>query len=370
MMKTIVIDGLGLIGGSIALAIRQQWPQYKIIGVDINHHSLTYAKEREIIDDGFAQLQNCAGKADIILLAAPVSVILKHMDQLTQMQLKPGVIITDVGSTKKQIMAKASLFIDQGIHFIGGHPMAGSHKTTITASRANLFQSAYYFLISDTLNDRPSKKAVDELQALLFGLNVKWQLVSARQHDQIVAQISHLPHILASGLVNMAQDEFRGSTLSLKLAAGGFRSLTRIASSDPDMWTDILLSNRQTLIDKIDTFNELLQHVKAAILSSDRTAIRNYFRRAKITRDSINAQASSHSPNFYDLFVNIPDRVGSVAEVTRILTEAEINLINIHILEIREEINGVLQLSFSNQNDLADAACALKQHGLSVIRGE
>jgi prephenate dehydrogenase len=370
MMKTIVIDGLGLIGGSIALAIRQQWPEHKIIGVDINHHSLTYAKERGIIDDGFTQLQICAEKADIILLAAPVSIILEHMEQLAQMQLKPEVIITDVGSTKKQIMAKASVFVNRGIHFIGGHPMAGSHKTTITASRADLFQSAYYFLISDTLTDQRAQKAADELQALLSGLNVKWQLVSALQHDQIVAQISHLPHIIASGLVNMSQNEFSGSTLSLKLAAGGFRSITRIASSDPDMWTDILLSNRQTLIDKIDTFSELLKHVKEALHSSDRPAIRNYFRRAKITRDSINAQASSHAPNFYDLFVNIPDRVGAVAEVTQVLAAAKINLINIHILEIREEINGVLQLSFSNQNDLADAKCELIQHGLSVVRGE
>lgn len=370
MRKTIVIDGLGLIGGSIALAIRQQWPEHNIIGVDINQQSLAYAKERGIITDGFTRLSACTEKADVIFLAAPVSIILAHMAQLARLQLKSGTIITDVGSTKKQILAKAALFADQGITFIGGHPMAGSHKTTIIASRADLFQSAYYFLISDTLTNQRTQKAADDLQTLLAGLNVKWQLISAVQHDQIVAQISHLPHILASGLVNMTQDEFSGSPLSLKLAAGGFRSLTRIASSDPEMWTDILDSNRQTLIQKIEQFSEQLQHVKEALLQSDRQALQDYFRRAKITRDSINVQAAKFAPNFYDLLVNIPDRSGSIAEVTKILAEAKISLVNIHILEIREEINGVLQLTFSNPNDLAEARVTLQQHDLSVVRGE
>ncbi|TGA98265.1 prephenate dehydrogenase [Sporolactobacillus shoreae] len=366
-MKTIVIDGLGLIGGSIALVIRKQWPDHQIFGVDVNHNSLVSAQSSGIIDGGFPRLQDIAAAADVIILATPVRIILDHMDQLADMRLKPGVIVTDVGSTKQQIMVKAKRLTGKGINFIGGHPMAGSHKTTISAARANLFQSAYYFLITDTLSDQ---NAVKDLQSLLSGLHVKWQLVSAARHDRIVAQISHLPHIIASGLVNMSQDEFSQSPLSLRLAAGGFRSITRIASSDPEMWTDILLSNSDTIVDKIDKFSDRLGQIRQAIVSSDHEAIHDYFHQAKITRDSINAQAAAHDPNFYDLFINIPDRVGAIAQVTHILAEAKINLVNIHILEIREEVDGVLQLSFSNQQDLTRAKDELRQHGLSVVRGE
>lgn len=248
--------------------------------------------------------------------------------------------------------------------------MAGSHKTTVMAARADLFQSAYYFLVTDTVTDERHRNAVRELQSLLSGLSVKWQLVSAAEHDRVVAQISHLPHIVASGLVNLSQTEFSHSPLSLKLAAGGFRSITRIASSDPAMWTDILLSNGRTVVTKIDRFIAELRRIRQAVSRSERDAIRDYFLKAKITRDGIAAESGEHVPDFHDLFLNIADRVGEIARVTRILEEARINLINIHILEIREEIDGVLQLSFANRKDLVRAKSALSRYGYSAVRSD
>lgn len=369
-MKTIVIDGLGLIGGSIAMAIRRQWPDFQIYAVDVNQQALAFAKNRGIIDGGFNRIQDIAAAADVILLAAPVGTILAHMDQLADLSLKPEVLVTDVGSTKLEITTKAKELTDRGIIFIGGHPMAGSHKTTVMAARADLFQSAYYFLITDTVTDDRHRNAIGELQSLLSGTAVKWQLVSAADHDRVVAQISHLPHIVASGLVNLSQTEFSHSPLSLKLAAGGFRSITRIASSDPVMWTDILLSNSSTVVTKIDGFIQELQRIRQAVSRADHDAIRGYFLKAKITRDSIAAKSGEHVPDFYDLLINIPDRVGEIARVTRILEEAKINLINIHILEIREEIDGVLQLSFANRKDLDRAKNALSRYGLSAVRSD
>lgn len=366
-MKTIVIDGLGLIGGSIALAIRKTWPNHRILAVDVNQSTLEQAKKQQAIDGGSTRLQDIAAEADIIILAAPVSVILNHLNQMSGLNLKPGVIVTDVGSTKKQIIVRAHLLIRKGLIFIGGHPMAGSHKSSFSAARADLFQSAYYFLISDTITDRRCRSAVKQLQVLLSGLDVKWQTVSAEQHDRIVAQISHLPHVLAAGLVNMAQDAFSHSPLSLKLAAGGFRSMTRIASSDPRMWTDILLSNGDIMIDKIDQFEHYLQHIRQAVISSDRDTIQSCFSQAKVTRDRLNARAGVYTPGFYDLLINLPDKSGEIAKITHILADAGINLMNIHILEIREEIDGILQLSFYEHNDLIQARKELRRNGLSVI---
>lgn len=369
-MKTIVIDGLGLIGGSLALAIRKKWPNHRIYAVDVNQEILAFAENRGMIDGGFDRLQDIASMADVILLAAPVGTILAHMEQLAGLALKTDVLVTDVGSTKEEITAKAQKLSDRGVIFIGGHPMAGSHKTTVRAARADLFQSAYYFLITDTVTDERHRHAVDDLQTLLSGTHVKWQLVSAAEHDRIVAQISHLPHLIASGLINQSQTEFGDSPLSLKLAAGGFRSITRIASSDPTMWTDILLSNKTTIVAKIDGFVQEMQRIKQAVVRSDQRAIHDYFLKAKVTRDSIADVSREQVPGFYDLFLNIPDRVGEIARVTRILETERINLINIHILEIREEIDGVLQLSFADRQTLDQAKKALNQNGFQAVRSD
>ncbi|WP_353948681.1 prephenate dehydrogenase [Sporolactobacillus sp. Y61] len=369
-MNTIVIDGLGLIGGSIALAIRKKWPEKRILAVDVNAGSLALAEERGIIHEGFDRLEDAAPLADVIILATPVATIIRHLIRLSSLELKPGVLVTDVGSTKKKIIEQASHLMKKGILFIGGHPMAGSHKTTLHAARADLFQSAYYFLISDTFVDERYYLAVKDLKDLLSGLDVKWQTVTGELHDQMMGQISHLPHIIASGLVNMSQDQFSHSPLSLRVAAGGFRSMTRIASSDPDMWTDILLSNREVLSGLLDQFISRMKWVKRAVTDADHDVIRNYFNQAKLTRDNLQAHTGKAAPNFYDLLINIPDQVGAIAKVTRILAEAQINLVNLHILEIREEIDGILQLTFASRKDLEQAASELSRHGLKQVEGD
>ncbi|MCI1880809.1 MAG: prephenate dehydrogenase [Sporolactobacillus sp.] len=367
-MKTIVIDGLGLIGGSIALAIRKTWPGHRILAVDVDHEALSIAKDRGMIDSGFRRLETAVGEADVIIMAAPIHIILAHLERLADLSLKPQVIVTDVGSTKSAILERAKPLAQRGIRFIGGHPMAGSHKSTVRAARANLFQSAYYFLVPAAAEPR-YREAVRVLRTLLAGLNVKWLTVTAERHDRIVAQISHLPHIVAAALVNLAQDSFSDSPLSLRLAAGGFHSITRIASSDPTMWTDILLNNRRLLIDKIDSFDCLLRKIRQALISTDDESIRSFFQRAKTTRDGLNRQ-SGPARNFYDLFINIPDKIGSIAEVTSVLTTAGINLVNLHILEIREEIDGVLQLTFSSEKDRTQAASELSRHGWRALGGD
>ena len=177
---------------------------------------------------------------DVIILAGPVSQIIKDIQDLSHQSLKTGVLITDVGSTKQTVMKAAQAFKDQAVNFIGGHPMVGSHKTGVWAGRANLFENAFYFQIP--LN-AASAQQLDKLQDLLAATNAKWLQVTAPQHDKIVAQISHVPHVIASALVNQTERTFQGDPLGMCLAAGGFKSITRIASADPTMWSAILLNN-------------------------------------------------------------------------------------------------------------------------------
>lgn len=226
-METVFIKGLGLIGSSLARAIKQDHPQIQIIASDVNEETLQYAKENNIADQVVTDMTGVE-QADYIILASPVSQIIKDIATLANLKLKSGVIITDVGSTKQTIMQAAKALTQQNLTFIGSHPMAGSHKSGVRAGRADLIENAYYFLLPVSESADTSK-----LTWLLAGTNAKWLELTPSQHDKIVAQISHVPHIIAAELVNQTQQAFKDEPVGMRVAAGGFKSVTRIAASDP-----------------------------------------------------------------------------------------------------------------------------------------
>lgn len=279
------------------------------------------------------------------------------------MQLKANVTVTDVGSTKKQVMQAAKKLPHQ-VAFIGGHPMAGSHKSGITAGRADLFENAFYFLIA---NDY-LQPAVKKLEFLLRETKVKWLSVTAAEHDFLVGQISHLPHIIAAALVNQTQKAFDHSALGMRMTAGGFKSITRIASADPQMWSAILKTNKSMISAQLEDYEKALETIRQQIMADDQTAIYDFFAAAKNSRDQLGPEKIGRVPDFYDLFVNIADRIGSLAAVTKILADAKINLVNLHILEIREEIDGILQLTFMKQADRTKAKKLLIENNYQVIQ--
>lgn len=338
MVETVFIKGLGLIGSSLARAIKQSHPQTQIIASDINEEALQYAKENNIADKVVTDMTG-SGQADYIILASPVSQIIKDIATLAKLNLKPGVIITDVGSTKQTVMQAARVLTQRGVTFIGGHPMAGSHKSGVQAGRADLIENAYYFLL-------PASQTADvtKLTRLLAGTNAKWLPLSPAQHDKIVAQISHVPHIIAAELVNQTQQTFKDEPVGMRVAAGGFKSVTRIAASDPTMWSAILLNNKKLILKQLRSYIAGLEKIDGLIEEENRPALFDFFQQAKVRRESLNTAARAP---FYDLFLNIPDKTGEIAKVTGILAKQNISLINIQILEVREDINGILQLVFS-----------------------
>lgn len=350
MKKTILIIGLGLIGSSLALCIKKQHPESKIIGLDYQAVSELFALKRGIIDEVAENIEVAAPQADMIILCSPISETLKQLRILKQLPLKPSVIITDAGSTKKAIVECAHRL--QLTNFVGGHPMAGSHKSGVTAAEIRLFENAYYIFIVETQTD---KENVAALQELLTGTHAKFITMTAAEHDQITGMLSHLPHIIAAGLVNQSKIFNEAYPRSRQLAAGGFRDITRIASSDPKMWTDILLSNRQPLIQLLTNWQEEMAEVITWLESENQPAITAFFEAAKETRNQLPVHQEGAIPAFYDLFVDIPDQPGVIAEVTHILGVGALSLINIKILVTREEITGILQLSFRNQTDVEKA---------------
>lgn len=352
MRGRVFVIGLGLIGGSLALCIKEKHKDAAIIGYDINLEQTKLAKMIGVIDEGAGSIEEGAREADLIIISTPVTVAENVIDVLSRLPLKKGVIVTDTGSTKTTITRKASCLTGKGIHFIGGHPMAGSHKSGVTAAKSILFENAFYLFTPDK---NSSQEAMETLMLWLEGTKAKFLSVSPEEHDYLTGVISHFPHIIAASLVHQAAAAEEGSNLVSRLAAGGFRDITRIASSSPAMWRDILLHNREVLMDLLNSWQQEMQRVMAILEVGEGQEIYQYFEKAKHYRDGLPSKEKGAIPAFYDLFVDVPDYPGSISEITGYLAREKINITNIRILETREDVYGVLVISFQNEADRARA---------------
>ncbi|MFC0043424.1 prephenate dehydrogenase [Metabacillus iocasae] len=362
--KRVLIIGLGLIGGSLALNIKNTYTEATLVGYDINNQQLQLANTLTVIDEIAPSLQEGAEQADFIFIAVPVAQAEQIIEQLATYSLKSDVIITDVGSTKEQIIKKAELLTNKGWQFIGGHPMAGSHKSGVTAARGHLFENAMYVLTpTETVTD----EALKQLKLLLEGTKANLIVLSPKEHDKLVGVISHFPHIIAASLVHQAEHYQEENELVKQLAAGGFRDITRIASSSPTMWRDILLHNHDSLLHMFEHWFKEMEHVREMIKQKDASKIYDYFVKAKQFRDQLPVRAKGAIPSFYDLYVDVPDYPGIISEVTGYLAEEEISITNIRILETREDIYGVLRLSLQTEEDRKKAKDCLENHSYATF---
>ncbi len=366
MKTTIALIGIGLIGGSLALSLRND-PDNRIIGFDVREDFIDKALTRGIIHAGTTDLQTAVREADVIFIATPVENIYTIVDKLATLSLKHGVIISDVGSTKQGIVDYASRCVPRGVTFIGGHPMAGSHKSGVEASSDRLFENAYYVL---TPSAQTSSDAVEKLTKLLECTNAKIVVMDPAEHDRVVGAISHFPHIIAALLVNLVGRYNRDNEWHHRLAAGGFRDITRIASSNPRMWRDVLINNREHLLQIADDWRSALDEVMALVDEGNREEIEDFFREARQFRDGIPERKKGALPGLYDLYLDIPDHPGEIGKITTLLGSKEINITNLQILEAREDMLGVLRLTFRNEAELEKGEELLRYFDYNLYRRE
>lgn len=352
MAKTIYIAGLGLIGASMALGIKRDHPDYEILGYNRSQASRDIALERGMIDRATDDFASFAPLADVIILTLPIKQTIAFLQELATLELKEGVIISDAGSTKSAIVATAErYFTDKPVRFVGAHPMAGSHKTGAASADVNLFENAYYIFTPSSLT---TSDTLEEMKDLLSGLHARFIEIDAEEHDRVTSQISHFPHILASGLMEQTASYAEEHEMARRFAAGGFRDMTRIAESEPGMWTSILLSNRETIIERIEDFKRRLDEVGQAISKGDENQIWNFFNQAREQRQAMEIHKRGGVDSSYDLYVDVPDEEDVILRILELLRGT--SLVNIHINEEnREDIHGILQISFKNAQDLKRA---------------
>jgi prephenate dehydrogenase len=345
----VFVIGLGLIGGSLALCIKKEHREATVIGYDINSEQARLAKMLGVIDEVVDDITQGALAADLIIIAAPVKETETIIHLLSELPMNSDVIITDTGSTKKKVVESALSLKKRGFAFIGGHPMAGSHKSGVSAAKEILFENAFYLLTPD---EHIENSKVNMLKEWLKGTKAKFLIVSPENHDYLTGIVSHFPHIIAASIVRQTEKLAEADSLIPRLAAGGFRDITRIASSSPEMWKDILLHNRDVLIDLIDQWQEEMDWVKVLLEQENSNEIYRYFHQAKQFRDGLPLREKGAIPAFYDLFVDVPDYPGVISEITGYLAKENISITNIRIVETREdEIYGVLVISFQTEED-------------------
>lgn len=341
--RTIVIVGVGLIGGSLGLALRRKAPGARIIGVS-SRAAVTSALDMGAITEGcgYEELETAVHDADLVVLCTPIHRIQGLLTVIAG-SLKPGALVTDVGSTKRAITRHASDVIPDGVWFVGGHPMAGSEKSGVSAADPYLFQNAIYVLCP--ANNVP-EDVIRSLNTLLGGIGAAVIVMDAELHDRIAASVSHLPQLLAVALVEMIGGFNSDTAPFLTLAAGGFRDMTRIASSPYTMWDDIYSTNGDAVIEALDTFIVQLETLKERIGTP---ALGGDFEIANITRGKIPKDTKGFMRPLYEVLVVVEDKPGVIAEIAGELSKESINIKDIEVLKVREGEGGTLRLAFDNE---------------------
>ena len=257
---TIGFIGLGLIGGSIAKAIRYYYPDTRIIAHTRSQATIDYALNEHIIDIACDQVDARFSECDYIFLCAPVEANASYLEILKPL-IQPGCILTDVGSTKTDIHTHVA---DLGLEgqFIGGHPMAGSEKTGIANAKRHLLENAYYIV---TPTSKVPKESVEAYVELVRSLKALPLVLDYHEHDFVTGAISHLPHLIAAALVNLVHNEDTPSETMRMVAAGGFKDITRIASSSPEMWEQICMTNSENILKVLNDYIRNLEDIRVAL---------------------------------------------------------------------------------------------------------
>ena len=276
--------------------------------------------------------------------------------------VSPDCILTDVGSVKTDIHLAASEMGLDG-RFIGGHPMTGSEKSGFAHAQAHLFENAYYIITpsKDTAQEKIDwyRQTVQQFGALPVILNY-------REHDYATAAISHLPHLIAAALVNTVHDLDSREEMMKMLAAGGFKDITRIASSSPEMWEQICIENHDNISRVMDTFVALLEESRQEMNAGTSAAINQMFARSRNYRDSFSSRSLGSIKKTYRVFCDIIDESGAIATIATTLAVNGISIKNIGIVHSREFEEGVLQIEFYEEEPSLRAADILRQHRYQV----
>lgn len=353
--------GLGLIGASIAKSIRRVFAECTITAYNRSEVARVMALKDGVANFVTDKIDASFKSCDYIFLCTPVEYNCEYLKLLKDI-VKPSCVITDVGSVKTNIHETVK---ELGLEaqFIGGHPMAGSEKTGYENATDRLVENAFYPITPTPFTDEDK---LNEYKAIVEAIGAIPVIMDYTEHDYTVAGISHLPHIIASELVNLVKDSDSEKGFMKLLAAGGFKDTTRIASSSPEMWEQICMTNTDNLITLLDKYIGMLGTVKEKLQDKDSTFINNMFSESRQYRSQFATNSSVSAITSFRLYVDIVDEIGTLSNVVNLLSKNGISIKNLRIENNRENDDGVLSITFNDETSLNKAVTLLNTKGYTV----
>ncbi|MBE3583035.1 MAG: prephenate dehydrogenase/arogenate dehydrogenase family protein [Limnochordaceae bacterium] len=344
------------------MALLRRGAARAVVGYDRVEAVLSQALELGAITEPAASVPEAVAEADVVVVATPVDATVPIT--LAALAAAPaGAWVTDVASVKRPVV-EAVRQSGQATRFIGGHPMAGAERSGVEAADPYLFENAIYLLTPDP----PAQKGEDapclrRAEQLVRAVGAVPLVVDPATHDRMVAVVSHLPHLAAVCLVETARQESQALPLLLALAAGGFRDTTRVAAADAHLWAEILLANAGAVLWAGDTFQQVWASLRELLAQQDKEGLVHLLESARQTRAGLPARRKGYVQPWAELVVEVQDRPGAIAEVTRIVAHHRLNLTDIEILRAREGVGGTLRLAFERMQERDEALLQLAAAG-------
>ena len=363
--RRIAVVGFGLVGASFAAAVRAAYPDTRVLAVDIDERTLAEAVERGWATDGALPddpaLERFVGDGcDRVVLATPVGAAERYFEDLARWDYRG--IVTDTASTKARITALAERVLPHPENFVPGHPMAGSEVNGIEGARPDLFKGAHWILCPDA--DTPAEH-FPRLHELVTSIGARVIALPREDHDKAVAVVSHVPHIMASSLVQLASRHADDQQALMRLAAGGFKDSTRIAAGSPELWCGIAFDNKDALSDGLDEIQGIIGAFADALASDDRAALTALLADAAAARRALPAAWVPSTERLLEVRIPMEDRPGVVAEVTTVTSSVGCNIQSIEIDHVTED-SAVLSLVLTDEGDIGQLSAQLINAGFSV----
>lgn len=361
LFKRVVIIGVGLMGGSLGMALKNRRLAGEVVGVFRQKDKIETALHLGAVDRGTTSLPQALKGADLVIVGTPVGATLQVLEEMKP-YLEEATLVTDLGSTKKEITLRAEEILPPQVYFVGGHPMTGSEEGGVEAANPYLLENALYVL---TATPGTPGQALEALRVMVEEVGSQPLIMDPEEHDLIVATVSHLPHLSAVTLVNTLRETGAHLDKALFLAAGGFKDSTRIAMGDPLMWRDICLSNGDMILKCLRAFREQIERLEKNIEDRQGEEIKRELEKARQLRKSIPERARGLLPGIYDLVVLVGDVPGVIGKIATVFGNAGINIKDLEILKSREE-GGSIRFSFATLEDRDRASELLDREGFQV----
>lgn len=363
LFERVALLGTGLMGGSLGMAIRECTLAAEVVGYDREPRTLSAALERGAVDRVVSSPREAVEGAELVVLAVPIRVCRQLVESCAP-HFAPGTVITDLGSTKQLLAEELRAIVPRDVIYIGGHPMTGSEESGIEAADPALLENAIYVLTPD---ERQSRREWGRLVDLIEGIGAQPLVISPAEHDRLVALVSHLPHLAAVALVEVAAGEGKKEMVQT-LAAGGFRDTTRIAMGNPEIWRDIFATNREAIDALLSRYLHELKEVRRMITGGLEEEITTTLEQARGFRRKIPFRSRGILPDLFDIIVLVKDTPGTIGRIASLVGEAGFNIAEVEILHVREEEGGSIRFGFRQKEQRDGALAVLKERGYRAHR--